>query len=50
MLWNEAIFCNRFSYSMLDGFSTELENTETKLDSVMKKMAKVTKMSNGELH
>lgn len=31
---------------MLDGFSTELENTETKLDSVMKKMAKVTKMSN----
>eukprot|EP00057_Strongylocentrotus_purpuratus_P008225 XP_011662699.1 PREDICTED: syntaxin-6 [Strongylocentrotus purpuratus] len=33
---------------MLDDFSTELENTESRLDGVMKKMAKVTRMSNGE--
>ncbi|XP_030853451.1 syntaxin-6 [Strongylocentrotus purpuratus] len=31
---------------MLDDFSTELENTESRLDGVMKKMAKVTRMSN----
>ncbi|XP_071510647.1 syntaxin-6-like [Diadema antillarum] len=31
---------------MLDDFSTEMENTESRLDSVMKKMAKVTRMSN----
>ncbi|XP_071948361.1 syntaxin-6-like [Antedon mediterranea] len=31
---------------MLDDFSAELENTDSKLDSVMKKMAKVTRMSN----
>ncbi|XP_022088996.1 syntaxin-6-like [Acanthaster planci] len=30
---------------MLDDFHTEMENTETKLDAVMKKMAKVTHMS-----
>ena len=36
-----------FSYSMLDDLSTAMENTESKLDSVMKKMAKVTRMSNG---
>ena len=33
---------------MLDDFSTELENTESRLDTVMKKMAKVTRMSNGK--
>ena len=38
------IWCVR----MLDDFSTELENTESRLDTVMKKMAKVTRMSNGK--
>ncbi|XP_077986294.1 syntaxin-6-like [Glandiceps talaboti] len=31
---------------MLDDFATEMERTDSKLDSVMKKMAKVTRMSN----
>ncbi|XP_070531647.1 syntaxin-6-like [Ptychodera flava] len=31
---------------MLDDFSTEMERTDSKLDGVMKKMAKVTRMSN----
>lgn len=32
---------------MLDEFGTELENTESKLDSTMKRIAKVLHMSNG---
>lgn len=32
---------------MLDEFGTELENTDSKLDSTMKKVAKVLRMSNG---
>lgn len=32
---------------MLDEFGTELETTESKLDSTMKKVAKVLHMSNG---
>ena len=32
---------------MLDDFSHEMDNTDTKMDSVMKKMAKVLHMSNG---
>lgn len=33
---------------MLDEFGTELENTDTKLDSTMKRIAKVLHMSNGK--
>lgn len=33
---------------MLDEFGTELENTDSKLDSTLKKMAKVLHMSNGK--
>lgn len=33
---------------MLDEFGTEMENTESKLDSTMKKVAKVLHISNGE--
>lgn len=32
---------------MLDEFGTELENTESRLDSSMKKVAKVLHLSNG---
>lgn len=32
---------------MLDDFGNELENTESKIDSTMKKMAKVLHMNNG---
>lgn len=32
---------------MLDDFGNELENTDTKLDSTMKKVAKVLHMTNG---
>lgn len=33
---------------MLDDFGSEFETTESKLDSTMKKMAKVLHMNNGE--
>lgn len=33
---------------MLDEFGTELENTDSKLDSTMKKVAKVLHLSNGK--
>lgn len=33
---------------MLDDFGNELENTESKLDSTMKKVAKVLHMNNGK--
>lgn len=32
---------------MLDDFGTDLENTESKIDTTMKKMAKVLHMNNG---
>lgn len=32
---------------MLDDFGNELESTESKIDSTMKKMAKVLHMNNG---
>ena len=32
---------------MLDDFSREMDTTETKMDNVMKKMAKVLHMSSG---
>lgn len=32
---------------MLDDFGNELENTESKMDSTMKKMAKVLNLNNG---
>jgi hypothetical protein len=35
-------------FRMLDEFGNELENTDSKIDSTMKKMAKVLRMSNGE--
>lgn len=34
---------------MLDDFGNELESTESKIDSTMKKVAKVLHMNNGEL-
>lgn len=34
---------------MLDDFGNELENTESKMDSTMKKMAKVLNLNNGNL-
>ena len=33
---------------MLDDFAHEMETTESKMDNVMKKMAKVLHMSNGK--
>ena len=33
---------------MLDDFAHEMDTTESKMDNVMKKMAKVLHMSNGE--
>lgn len=33
---------------MLDDFGTELENTDSKIDSTMKKVAKVLHMNNGK--
>lgn len=33
---------------MLDDFGNELETTESKIDSTMKKVAKVLHMNNGE--
>jgi len=33
---------------MLDDFSREMDTTETKMDNVMKKMAKVLHMSSGK--
>lgn len=33
---------------MLDDFGTDLENTESKIDTTMKKMAKVLHMNNGQ--
>ena len=33
---------------MLDDFAHEMDTTESKMDNVMKKMAKVMHMSNGE--
>lgn len=33
---------------MLDDFGNELETTESKIDSTMKKMAKVLHMNNGK--
>lgn len=35
-------------FRMLDDFGNELENTESKLDTTMKKVAKVLHMNNGE--
>lgn len=35
-------------FRMLDEFGNELENTDSKLDTTMKKVAKVLRMSNGE--
>jgi hypothetical protein len=34
---------------MLDEFGNELENTDSKLDTTMKKVAKVLHISNGKL-
>ena len=33
---------------MLEGLGNEMENTQSKMDSVLRKMAKVTHMSNGK--
>lgn len=35
-------------YRMLDDFGHEMDNTQSKLDNVMKKLAKVSHMTNGE--
>lgn len=36
-------------FRMLDDFGNELETTESKIDSTMKKMAKVLHMNNGNI-
>lgn len=38
-----------FSHRMLDDFSHEMDNTQSRLDNVMKKLAKVSHMTNGNL-
>lgn len=38
-----------FIFRMLDDFGNELENTESKIDSTMKKMAKVLHLNNGKV-
>jgi hypothetical protein len=41
-------FClNFFYFSILDEFGHEMDNTESRMDVTMKKMAKVMHMSNG---
>lgn len=35
-------------FRMLDDFSHEMENTHSRLDNVMKKLAKVSHMTSGE--
>lgn len=37
-----------FFLRMLDDFGNELENTESKLDTTMRKVAKVLHMNNGK--
>lgn len=37
-----------YSFSMLDDFGNELENTDSKLDNTMKKVAKVLHISNND--
>lgn len=39
-----------FICRMLDDFGHEMEQTESRMDNVMKKMAKVLHMSTGELN
>lgn len=38
-----------FPVRLLDEFGHEMDNTGTRMDATMKKIAKVTRMSNGEL-
>lgn len=44
-LWDLLLLC--IIHSMLDDFGNELESTESKLDTTMKKVAKVLHMNNG---
>lgn len=37
-----------FDFSMLDEFGTEIDATESRMDSAMKKMAKVLHMNTGK--
>lgn len=43
---NRIVFIFSF-FRMLDDFGNELETTESKIDSTMKKVAKVLRMNNG---
>lgn len=46
---NMLLNCCFFIYfSMLDDFGNELENTDSKLDNTMKKVAKVLHISNND--
>ena len=48
-LFNKKNNSNLFIFfSMLDDFAHEMNTTESKMDNVMKKMAKVLHMSNGK--
>lgn len=42
------IFNFHFPIRMLDDFGNEMESTDSKIDSTMKKVAKVLHMNNGE--
>lgn len=46
--WEERGIMFILVYRMLDDFGNELDSTESKLDSTMKKVAKVLRMNNGE--
>ena len=47
MQWVLRQFYDTWISRMLDDFAHEMDNTDTKMDNVMKKMAKVMHMSNG---
>lgn len=42
-------WCGVFSCRMLDDFSHDMDKTHSKLDNVMKKLAKVSHMTSGNL-
>ena len=52
---NISIFCRSIGNElddqavMLDDMGTEMENTQNRMDSMLKKIAKVTHLSNGKL-
>lgn len=47
--FRRLVFNECLSYSMLDDFGHEMDNTQSRLDNVMKKLAKVSHMTSGNL-